>query len=430
MDLCNKQRIARAIISLCFTLLLAKQVLAIPFGIYEPRSMAMGGAGVAAAGSENAVFYNPAILATYKDYKEKATNEAFSFPVLSIRASRALETLAEQSDVNYEQDINNSVSNYNNNQNVANAQAVLDSINPLYNTLAKVANKVFLLDANASLVVGVPSKYQGGAFYVSHRGVGDGQVNVSSDDLQLLNDYQEELDAVAAGNAPGSVHPELYSGGQLNDPSARITSEANARAVVISELGISMSRQINIMGSAFSFGVTPKMMQVTTYDFHRSINNNREEREDTKDEDWQPNVDLGLMKTLGKQWRFGLVVKNLIERDYPTSSGQEVTFKPQWRAGAAYITERVTYTVDMDLQANEGVYPGNAAQFILAGLEFRQGLMRYRLGYRDSVSHKGPKQAGILSAGFGFYFGSLYLDMAYSENQQQRAASLMLGFNF
>ena len=422
---------SRLFITLGFALALARPVVAVPFGIFDPRSLALGGAGVAAASSENAVFYNPAILATYKEFKEKGNNEAFSFPTLSIRASRALETLAEQRDSNYTQDISNSIAAYNASPTAANARAVLNSINNLNDTLGKVANNVFMLDASASLVVGIPSKYQGGAFYVSHRGVGDGQLRVPATDTQQLGNYQQVLEHLAAGEpVPVDQYTNVYDGSNLIDHSNDFTAEANARAAVISELGVSMSRQFDIMGSAFSFGITPKMVQVTSYDYHRSINNNRGDKTGTKDKDWRPNVDFGVLKMIGSQWRIGLVAKNLIERDYPVSTGQTVSFKPQWRMGVAYKMGDILYTVDMDLQRNAGVYPGNSAQYLLTGMEINHGFLRYRLGYRDTLAHTGPKEDGVFSAGLGLNFKPVYLDVAYSENHQQRAAGLMLGFNF
>ena len=393
--------------------------------------MAMGGAGVAAATSTNAVLYNPAILSSYTKYKEKAKDEAFSFPTLSVRLSRAVETLADLTDTDYNSDINSSVDAYNTDPTPATAQAVLSNINSLYGTLGKVANNVFMLDAIASLVVGVPTKHQGGAFFVTHRAVADGQLNIPASDLELLNDYQEALQYITSSGAAGSQHPELFDGsGNLIDPSNSIAAQADARGLLISELGIGLSKQINIQGSAFSFGLTPKMVQVTTYELHKAINSSAQDKDGMKDDDWQVNFDFGVLKKITAQWRAGLVVKNMIERSYPTTSGREITIKPQWRFGVAYNLPYFTYTLDLDLQPNEGVYAGNASQFLLTGMEIKQGIIRYRLGYRDTFAHKGPKEDGVFSAGLGLNIKPVYFDLAYSENHQQRAASLMFGFNF
>lgn len=430
-----KRRIKNTIsgvIPLCLGLAVAKTAFALPFGIFEPRSLAMGGAGVASASSVNAVFYNPAILSTYKVRKEKGKNEAFSFPVLSIRAARAVETLADRRDVNYQADITNAFDAYNTDPTPANGQAALNTIDSLHGTLGEAANNALFLDASASLVIGIPSKYQGGAFFITQRGVGDGQLTVPAADLNTLNYYQQALQLIVAGDtaAAQANYPDAFEGGNLKDPSGTITSEANARAAVISELGIGISRQITILGTDFSVGLAPKMVQVTAYDYHKTISSSTQDKKGTRDDNWRLNVDLGVLKRIGNRWRVGLVVKNLIERSYATSTGRDVTIKPQWRMGAAYSTPLITYTMDLDLQANDGVYPGNAAQYVLAGVEIMQGRLRYRLGYRDSIAYSGPKEDGVFSAGLGLNFKPTYLDLAYAENHEQRALSMMFGFNF
>jgi len=419
-----------AIIGLIFNLCFPLSSHALPFGIYEPRSLAMGGAGVAVATGENAVFYNPAMLATYKKHKEDADNESFTFPAISVRGTRSLEVLAEQRDRNYQAEITTSITNFNNDPSQQNAQIAADNIGSLLSLVDKIANNPFLLDASASLAISVPSKFQGGAFFLSHRAVGDGQFNVPASDKATLSAYQQELNSLAQGNAPNYANTDLYDGTNLRDPTPGITSSARARAVYIKELGVSLSRQIKLFGEDYAIGLSPKMLQVTTYEFHRTINNNVEDSEGTEDDDWQVNFDLGLFKKISPNWQAGLTVKNLIEREYPTASGDHITFKPQWRAGVAYLSSSIIYTLDMDLIPNDGVYSGNAAQFVLAGIEIKHSFMRYRLGYRDTIAHKGPREVGVFSAGLGFNFKPVYLDLAYSENHQQRAASLMFGFNF
>lgn len=431
MTSCSRFPVSLRFISLSLGLLLPGLVSALPFGIYEPRSMAMGGAGVAAASSTNAVFYNPAILATYRQYKEKGNNEAFSFPTLAIRASSAVETLADRKDARFEADITTAIDNYNNDPNTTTAQTALNAVSDLHDILGEVANNLLLVDGVASLAIGIPSKQQGGAFFVSHRGVADGILNVPADDLATLNDYQEALLYITSGGNAGVPHPDLFDeNGELGYPTTGLTSSINARAAVITELGLSMSRQFNLLGENVAVGLSPKMVKVTTYEYQKTITSGAQDKEGTTDDNWFLNFDLGILKELSPRWRLGLVVKNLIERSYPTASGEKVTVKPQWRMGVAYLTSPITYTVDVDLQSNDGVYPGNSAQFLLAGIEIKHNVLRYRFGYRDSFAHKGPKEDGVFSAGLGLNIKPVYFDLAYSENHQQRAGSLMLGFNF
>ena len=48
--------------SLAAGLTISLSAQAAPFGIYDPRSLAMGGVGVTMATARNANFYNPAML--------------------------------------------------------------------------------------------------------------------------------------------------------------------------------------------------------------------------------------------------------------------------------------------------------------------------------------------------------------------------------
>ena len=50
-----------------FLFLMGEYVGAVPFGVSDPRSLAMGGTGVASAEASNAVFHNPALLAQFPE---------------------------------------------------------------------------------------------------------------------------------------------------------------------------------------------------------------------------------------------------------------------------------------------------------------------------------------------------------------------------
>ena len=71
-----KNKILAASLGLA-SLLVTHQALAVPFSSFDPRSFAMGGAGVAAGTSANAVFFNPALLAA------ATQDDDFSFELLA-----------------------------------------------------------------------------------------------------------------------------------------------------------------------------------------------------------------------------------------------------------------------------------------------------------------------------------------------------------
>jgi len=405
-------------------------VNALPFGIYEPRSLAMGGTGVAVSNSYNAVHYNPSLLAQHKKYKEQTGKQAFSFPVTAGRVSKTLEDLDDINDRNYDSSVSSAINTYNASPTVANADNALSVIQNLHNDLALVSNKLILADLSASLVIGIPSKHQGGAFYILQRGVGDGNINITNSDTSLIQDYREALLFISSGGTQGSAHPELFSGGNLIDPINSLTSTANARAAVITELGVSMSSEYILFGSKIALSVKPKTYKIKTFDYSSTITSNNVSKTNKAAEQWNVNLDFGASYNINKNWRVGLVAKDLISKDFTTQNGNTIKITPQIRMGAAYLNPSYIITADIDVIENEGVFENNKSQYLLTGIEVPYSIFKFRAGYRYSIQSKPVKEDGLISAGLGIHFKSFYFDLAYTENSQQYGAGLSIGYIF
>ena len=67
---------------------------AVNYGIYESRAMGMGGAAVASANTEHAVYYNPALLAFHDEKAEEGRDGRFFFPTVSVQALDLRESTA------------------------------------------------------------------------------------------------------------------------------------------------------------------------------------------------------------------------------------------------------------------------------------------------------------------------------------------------
>jgi len=424
------RRLQAVVVPALLILLVPSKVFAIPFGVYDPRSLAMGGTGVAISNSTHAVHYNPSLLAIRNKHKELSKKQAFSFPIVAGRASKSLQDLSDINDRNYDSSVSAAVSTYNASPTVANATSALNVIQNLQNDLAAVSNKLILADINASLVIGIPSKNAGGAFYFLQRGVGDGSINISASDQALIDDYQEALLFISSGGTQGSAHPELFSGGNLIDPVNSLTSSANARAALITEMGVSFASTFNIFNQKVLLSLKPKLYKVKTFDYSSTITNNTVSKDKLDDDQWHINVDFGATYTINKQWRTGLVLKDIIPKEFPTSNGNTIEFKPQLRAGVAYFNPSYTLTADMDLLENEGAFDGNKKQYLLIGAEMPLSFIKLRAGYRYAIQSEIADEEGILSAGIGINIKSFYLDLAYSENSEQIGLGLMLGFTF
>ena len=70
---------------LILTLQIWDKVYAMPFGTFDPRSLSMGGTGVASATATNAVFYNPALMAQFEYNEDEGRTSEFIFPVISVQ---------------------------------------------------------------------------------------------------------------------------------------------------------------------------------------------------------------------------------------------------------------------------------------------------------------------------------------------------------
>ncbi|MDH5408820.1 MAG: conjugal transfer protein TraF [Gammaproteobacteria bacterium] len=417
------------LLSMVAMLLIPVNAQAFPFGIYDPRSMAMGGTGVASANSITSVFYNPALLALEKKRKEKSGKQSFSFPLVAARRSNSVETILDLNDVNYTNQITSTVNDYNAARTTETALAALNEFRNFNGSLGEIANKPLFADANTSLVIGIPSNQEGGAFYVTGRAVGDGQVNVPAEEQQLLADYTEALEFITSGGASGEAHPELFDGGgNLINPVGNITANANARGAVITETGVSFSKRVS--NTPFIVGFTPKVMTVKTYDVSKSLNSAAIDRQPSENSDPFFSLDVGFLYKFDNTWRGGMVIKNLREKSYVTNLGNTIKIQPQIRLGVARITSSLILSLDYDIAANKGVYSENKTQYLALGAELPLGVIKFRGGYRHTMKANGPKESGVFSAGLGLQMSSLYFDLAYATNSDQEGASLILGFQF
>jgi len=407
-----------------------QKVFAIPFGVYDPRSLAMGGTGVATANSINAIYYNPSLLAIQKTYKETNKQQAFSFPVIAGRASKSLQDLSDINNKNYDSSISAVISTYNASPTLTNANSTLALVQNLQSDLSSVSNKLILADVSASLAIGIPSKNAGGAFYFLQRGVGDGNINITAADSTLITDYQEALLFISSSGAQGSAHPELFSGGNLIDPISSLTSTANARAAIITEMGVSFAGEFILFKRKVLLSMKPKVYKLKAFDYSSSITNNTVNSQSQQNSQWQLNVDLGATYDINKIWRAGLVIKDVLAKDFPTSNGNTITIKPQIRAGLAYFAQSYTLTADIDLIPNNGVFENNKKQYLLLGGEIPVSFFKLRAGYRYALQSKVSNEDGMFSVGVGINLKSFYLDFAYAENSEQIGAGLMFGFNF
>ncbi len=409
--------------------------LAVSFGDFDPRSLAMGGAGVAAATSANAAYYNPALLAMFSTRKEIGKNSEFVFPSVTARYAEALETIDEVQRENPDQVLVAAINNFNADPSTANAQAVLRASNDLDNNLDDLLDGPVHADVNANIVLGIGHKYEGGSIIISRRLVGDAVIENFENDLQLLNTYVEAMQFIEAGGDPvtaATLYPGIFAAdGTLLDQTNNLTSSAVGGALQITEIGMSMAKKINFLNQTFAIGITPKVVHLESYDFIADATSGTTNDADDDYEDWNVNLDIGVARQFDSSWRGGFVIKNVRSIKYQTSLGNTVELKPQVRIGVMHKGYGGIYAADLDVIKNQPVRRGSESQMLSLGGEWR--VLQNTLLRAGAVKNLAGVDAGekiLYTLGVHWdVFGGM-LDFTYAENSYERAAGLQSGFRF
>jgi len=417
---------------LCFCLLLPIQLntvaMATPFGVYDPRSLSMGGTGVATSTVSDAAFYNPALLAQYAYDEDKGRRSQFVFPSISAQVSRTIEEVSKFKEQDYDGELNTAISAFNaSNGAAADAQSVLDAALNLQNGLARISNGPISADINSSFTIAIPSLRQGGAFYYSKRAVGDGRIDKTADDASLLNAYIETMQFLLTGE--GTPSPEIYNNGQLVDQSGNLTSTASAGGIVTSEFGLAMAGTFPVYKNNVSLGITPRFVKTETYVVETSASNNFGENRKSSNR-WGVTADIGLAKKFANNWNLGITVKNIVPLRYTTSLNTQINIDPQLRAGFAYQTNWGVVSFDMDVMKNNPVGSGDKTQYSLLGAEWDLTWGKLRGGYNYNFSATGVAKKGLFSFGIQLLPFGMLLDVAYADNGVTRAGALQTGFAF
>ncbi|WP_455201910.1 conjugal transfer protein TraF [Kaarinaea lacus] len=425
-------RISNVIALLCalLFLLLTAQVSAIPFGAFDPRSLAMGGAGVASATTANAAYYNPALLSIHKTRKEIGRNSRFIVPTATAKAADAFIENLDIEDENLEQDFETAISDFNQNPSSQTAQGVLNAATELNKRLDEFIDGPVHADANIGMILGIGHKNEGGSFIINRRGVGTGAIENFSNDLALLEDYVEAMQFVESGGAIGEAHPELYVNGQLQYDQNDLASFANGAAVDITEIGIAVAKEFSINKRKISIGITPKIQHIVTYDVRADASSGQVTDVEDDTEDWEVNLDIGVAHQFNSQWRAGLILKNINSLSYTTSLGTEIKLDPQLRGGVAYYSKWGLYSVDLDILENDPVAYGSPSQELSLGGEWiLKRWFQLRAGISKNLRGEGNNSDPLFSAGLRWDFGGI-LDLTYAYGSSAEAAGVQLGVKF
>ncbi len=419
----------RFLVLACFFMLMSAfgPAYSIPFGSPDSRSAAMGKTGVALAGSTNSAYFNPALLAVYSERKHLGGHQRIAVPSVTGFASDETRDLVDIDDAEYDRQLDTGIAAFNNN---FNPDSLINSLDSLSNDLSDTSSAPLYADVFANVIVSIPDRHEGGAFYFGRRGVLDGKLDYTEADQELLTDYLEELRFVSNGGTPATLHPELYSGGQLINPNDTLNSSVDAIALLIDDLAMSMGWAVNWWDMDMMVGITPKVVRITTYEFTADAVSSHLTRRGEQVNNVKLNIDLGWAKKLDDRTTVGLSVRNLVPQKIRTLSGRVIELQPQLRLGGAYQSEWGSYAIDLDLLEHDPLSKGDPTQELGIGGEWLLGNHAIRAGIISNLAATGENTSPLFTFGVRLNLGHFYTDLSYGNGSNQTSAALQLGLSF
>ncbi|MEZ8234980.1 conjugal transfer protein TraF [Vibrio splendidus] len=237
--------------------------------------------------------------------------------------------------------------------------------------------------------------------------------------------------------------PNVYTTGSDADKVELSTVEAVS--IGVAEVGLSLAKYQTFMGQHISFGITPKIQRIYTYNYVASVNDYdlSDVRENSNGET-AFNMDAGALWFFGP-FRVGVAATNLFSRDIETKDtskrivsstdsskyndvGGKYTYQlePVYTVGAGIVSDYFSFSVDYDLNETEKFTSfADNEQMIRVGTEvdlLRQ--LKLRGGYYKNLAYSDSE--GTVTAGIGISPLNLFqLDLSANyTNENAMGASI------
>lgn len=412
---------------------------AAPFSSFDPRSMGMGGAGVAVGNAATAPLFNPALLGV------TAEDDDFALDVIGgVRLYDPEDFVGSVDD--FQQDpaiftaggdfkLTTSINDFNASKSQADAARVVTNISDLNAGLKQISDKLIQEDLGGGVVAAVPAKRFGFAITGNAWAALSGVVHYR--DEAVLT----EVAAVADCYAQTALTPEcttlvansqyVDANGINFDPQRDLDSTVEVRGLLVREVGLSMAHELGDGSDTYVLGLTPKYVIADVVDYVVNAENaNEYELLDKQNVETYKhfNADIGLAKNFGNGWRTGLVVKNVVAKEFETTQGRIIKMNPQARIGIARQTDWTTLALDVDLTENEPVNFEEKTRYVSLGAEFNAlDWAQLRVGYRANTV---DSARDVISAGVGLSPFGLHVDIGVAGNKDELGASIQAGYRF
>ncbi len=379
----------------------------------EVRSMGMGGVSAVGGSYLSAPTNNPALLASQID---ESDDFGMILPGVSIEAedSNDLVNGIDEFQDAYD-NLEMLLEAAENDPQGANEEQLEAARENLIEKFANLDSEL-LLGVDAGLVIAGHTRFGSLAVFA------DTQI-----DLKLIADIDEVNDS--------QVIREAETTDELEDG---LTSEAQAIAANVLEVGVTYADNYTYQGHEFSLGLTLKNQRVDFFNYRESISSFDEDDFDADEylnDESNFNVDLGAVYKVDDNWTLGLSARNLISSDYQSIevNGHISTYKiaPEVTLGAAFSTGYVTVAADLELTGTEK-FEGAEDDSQYASIGIEGDLLKWaqlRLGYKHDIegNYDGKYTFGLGLAPFGVF----HIDLAgqYAEDRKG-AIGLQLSYTF
>lgn len=238
---------------------------------------------------------------------------------------------------------------------------------------------------------------------------------------------------------------DVYTTSTGTDDEKVKLSAVEAVSIGVTEVGLSFAKYQTFMGQHLSFGITPKMQRIYTYNYVASVEDYdlSDVRENSNGEN-AFNMDAGALWFFGP-FRVGVAATNLFSRDIETKDtskklesltdptkyndvGGKYAYKlePVYTVGAGIVSDYFSLSVDYDLnEAEKFTSFEDNEQMIRVGTEvdlLRQ--MQLRAGYYKNLAYSDSE--GTITAGIGLSPLNLFqLDLSANyTNENAMGASI------
>ncbi len=398
------------------------------FGIYDSRTLAMGGTAVAIGTINNGHFYNPALTAFHIGDEDTTRDGKQSLHLIANVLSDGITEAQDAVSSGLDGQLGEIINSFNTGETVT--QDAIDGYR-IANELSQTMDSLDGVTLGADVFIGYslsePGDRKGGAFYMGTRLFASGVTHIDSSDFNLLDDYIELFDYIRSDGTSGAEHEELNNAiGALIDPSAQIQSSAVGTVAIKSEMAVSFSKIYTLWGQEISFGAAPKLIQLRIFDTNWNFDEGSFEQDKSEVDDTYFNVDLGLALNLGDHMRLGLSIKEAKTKVLLTDTGNEITLGAYKRLGAAFFLDRFRIGFDIDLSSAPNLQDETNRKDGSVGVEFEViNRLLLRGGYRRDL-------AGVLddtySVGLGWSSKHVSIEVAYTDSEVTKGGAFQFGF--